>query len=208
MVSIVPSAIFDCAEIIGKVFDDLDGDGYQDEGEPGIPGARVATVNGQLITADEYGRYHITCVAVPNAQIGSNFVLKLDTRTIPAGYSPTSDNPQSIRLTRGKISELNFGVQRARVVSIAVDTRAFQNGSAQLGQSFAAKLDGLKEIEAQRLLLQITYAVAPGEQDALVRARLEALSQALATTFETDWDGPEPTIETNMVRANDASGQE
>ena len=128
VVSIVPSAIFDCAEIIGKVFDDRDGDGYQDEGEAGIPAARVATVNGQLVTADEYGRYHITCAAVPDAQIGSNFVLKLDTRSIPEGYAPTSENPQSIRLTRGKISELNFGVQRARVVSLAVDARAFADG--------------------------------------------------------------------------------
>lgn len=110
VVAIVASAVFDCAEVIGKVFDDRDGDGYQDAGEPGIAGARVATVNGQLITTDAHGRYHISCAAVPNAQIGSNFVLKLDMRSIPRGFLLTSDNPQSIRLTRGKISELNFGV--------------------------------------------------------------------------------------------------
>ena len=45
--------------MIGKVFEDLDGDGYQDQGEPGLPGVRVATATGLLITTDEYGRYHI-----------------------------------------------------------------------------------------------------------------------------------------------------
>lgn len=110
VVTITPSSVFDCSELIGKVFEDADRDGYQDENEPGVPGVRLATVNGQLITTDEFGRYHIACAAVPNAQIGSNFVLKLDTRTLPLGWEPTTDNPRSIRLTRGKFGELNFGV--------------------------------------------------------------------------------------------------
>lgn len=109
-VSIVPSAVFDCSELLGKVFEDRNRNGYQDEGEPGVPGARVATVNGQLVTTDEYGRYHIACAAVPDARIGSNFVLKLDPRSLPLGWEPTTDNPRSIRLTRGKFGELNFGV--------------------------------------------------------------------------------------------------
>ena len=109
-VSIVPSAVFDCSELLGKVFEDTNRNGYQDEGEPGVPGARVATVNGQLVTTDEYGRYHIACAAVPDARIGSNFVLKLDPRSLPLGWEPTTDNPRSIRLTRGKFGELNFGV--------------------------------------------------------------------------------------------------
>ena len=208
IVSIVPSAIFDCAEIIGKVFDDKDGDGYQDNGEPGIPAARVATVNGQLVTADEYGRYHITCAAVPDAQIGSNFVLKLDTRTITEGYAPTSDNPQSIRLTRGKISELNFGVQKARVVSVAVDARAFLNGSAQLQPAFAQRIEGLKTVEAQRLVIQITYGADANEADSLVEARLASIREQVAATFRTGWDGPPPVIEANMVRALRAQGRE
>ena len=208
IVSIVPSAIFDCAEIIGKVFDDKDGDGYQDNGEPGIPAARVATVNGQLVTADEYGRYHITCAAVPDAQIGSNFVLKLDTRTITEGYAPTSDNPQSIRLTRGKISELNFGVQKARVVSVAIDARAFLNGSAQLQPAFAQRIEGLRTVDAQRLVIQVTYGADANEADSLVEARLAQVREQVAATFRTGWDGPPPVIEANMVRAPRAQGRE
>ncbi|GAA4644426.1 hypothetical protein GCM10023115_23860 [Pontixanthobacter gangjinensis] len=113
VVSIVPSAVFDCSELLGKVFEDANRNGYQDENEPGVPGVRLATVNGQLITTDEFGRYHIACAAVPDARIGSNFVLKVDTRTLPLGWDTTTDNPRSMRLTRGKFGELNFGVAPA-----------------------------------------------------------------------------------------------
>ena len=112
-VRIVPSSVFDCSELIGKVYEDANRNGYQDEGEPGVPGVRLATVNGLLVTTDEFGRYHITCAAVPDARIGSNFVLKLDPRTLPLGWEPTTDNPRSVRLTRGKMGELNFGVAPA-----------------------------------------------------------------------------------------------
>jgi uncharacterized repeat protein (TIGR01451 family) len=110
VISIVPSAVFDCSELIGKVFEDKNRNGYQDEGEPGVPSVRLVTVNGQMITTDAFGRYHITCAAVPDAEIGSNFVLKVDTRTLPLDWDVTTDNPRSVRLTRGKFGELNFGV--------------------------------------------------------------------------------------------------
>jgi large repetitive protein len=110
VVSITPNAVFDCSELLGKVFEDTNRNGKQDENEPGVPGVRLVTVNGQLITTDEFGRYHIACAAVPDARIGSNFVLKVDTRTLPLGWDTTTDNPRSIRLTRGKFGELNFGV--------------------------------------------------------------------------------------------------
>jgi large repetitive protein len=110
VVSITPNAVFDCSELLGKVFEDTNRNGKQDENEPGVPGVRLVTVNGQLITTDEFGRYHIACAAVPDARIGSNFVLKVDTRTLPLGWDTTADNPRSIRLTRGKFGELNFGV--------------------------------------------------------------------------------------------------
>jgi uncharacterized repeat protein (TIGR01451 family) len=121
-VTITPSAVFDCSELLGKVFEDRNRNGYQDEGEPGVPGARLATVNGQLVTTDEYGRYHIACAAVPDARIGSNFVLKLDPRTLPLGWDVTTDNPRSIRLTRGKFGELNFGVAPQEATDTAPGT--------------------------------------------------------------------------------------
>ena len=208
VVSIVPSAVFDCSEVIGKVFEDRDGDGYQDEGEPGIPGARLATVNGELITTDQFGRYHIACAAVPDAQIGSNFVLKLDVRTVAQGYWPTSDNPQSIRLTRGKISELNFGVQRAATVGLDLDTRAFLPGSTTLRPEFAQRLASLRPADAKRLVIQINYQAGVGEDWTLAERRAAATKTAVEALFAADWKEAKPIIEANVSRATCTPGRE
>ena len=109
--------LFDCSEVIGKVYDDMNRNGYQDQGEPGIAGVRLATVKGLIITSDEHGRYHIACADVPNANIGSNFILKVDERSLPTGYRMTTENPRVERLTRGKISKINFGASIQRAVS-------------------------------------------------------------------------------------------
>ena len=63
-----------------------------------------------------------TGAAVPDARIGSNFVLKLDPRTLPLGWDVTTDNPRSIRLTRGKFGELNFGVAPQEATDTAPGT--------------------------------------------------------------------------------------
>src|SRR5690606_36315816 len=106
VVRIIPDPVFDCAEIIGKVFDDRNANGYQDDGEPGIPNVRLATARGLLVTTDAEGRFHVPCAAVPNADRGSNLVMKLDERTLPSGFRVTTENPRDVRLTRGKMSKL------------------------------------------------------------------------------------------------------
>jgi uncharacterized repeat protein (TIGR01451 family) len=108
-VQIASNSIFDCSELVGKVFSDYNRDGYQNAGEPGLSDVTLATVNGQLITTDDYGRFHIPCVATPDIRIGSNFVLKIDPASLPSGWAVTNGNPKTIRLTRGKVSQLNFG---------------------------------------------------------------------------------------------------
>lgn len=208
VVSIVPSAVFDCSEVIGKVYDDLNGNGYQDQGEAGIPGARLATVNGELITTDEFGRYHITCAAVPDAQIGSNFVLKLDERTIARGYAPTTDNPQSIRLTRGKVSELNFGVHKAATTAVDIDTNAFIAGGTTLKPDVARKLATLRPAEALRMVIQINYLVQNGEDWALAERRIDAVKAVIGDLFAKDWDADAPTIQANLTRAFSVPGRE
>jgi large repetitive protein len=208
VVSIVPSTVFDCAEVIGKVYEDLNGNGYQDAGEPGIAGARLATVNGELITTDEFGRYHIACAAVPDAAIGSNFVLKLDVRTIARGYAPTSDNPQSIRLTRGKISELNFGVQKAASTALDLDQNAFLPGTATLKPEIVQRLATLRPKDETRLVFQITYRAQSGEDWALAEKRAAAVKAAIEQQFSKDWDAPAPVIEANVTRAFGMPGRE
>ena len=87
-VRILPDHAFDCGEVLGKVFDDENLDGYQNAGEPGIAGARLMTVDGSLITADSSGRFHVPCAVLPDRN-GTNYSLKLDTNSLPTGYRDT-----------------------------------------------------------------------------------------------------------------------
>ncbi|HET7185232.1 MAG TPA: hypothetical protein VFI82_11150, partial [Terriglobales bacterium] len=80
-VRVVPDQTFDCTDVYGKVFNDVNRNGVQDKGEAGLPSVRVVTATGLEAMTDEFGRFHITCAIIPNQDRGSNFVLKLDDRT-------------------------------------------------------------------------------------------------------------------------------
>ncbi|MCZ6773950.1 MAG: hypothetical protein O7G83_18485, partial [Proteobacteria bacterium] len=89
-VRIIPDPTFDCTDVTGKVFNDANRNGYQDGDEAGLPAVRLVTARGLVASTDSFGRYHITCAIVPEANRGSNFVLKLDDRTLPSGYRPST----------------------------------------------------------------------------------------------------------------------
>jgi uncharacterized repeat protein (TIGR01451 family) len=150
--------VFDCGEIIGRVFDDINCNGYADEGEPGLPAVRVATVKGVLITTDKHGRFHVSCADVPDYKIGSNFLMKLDTRSLPRGYGLSTENPRDVRLTRGKITKLNFGACKKRDIDLDVTKDAFDPNSLDLKAKWTAGLDRLVALlEQGRGGLTITY---------------------------------------------------
>ncbi len=167
--------VLQCSDIVGRVFDDLDADGYYDDGEPGLGGVRVATVNGLLITTDQFGRYHVACDMIPDDRIGSNYILKLDTRTLPTGYRVTSENPRVVRVTRGKLSKINFAVANKRTVRLDVNDLSFQPGSTSLTP------DALKNVARVLLLLaeessvlKLTYRGGTDTRQ-LKRTRLKAI---------------------------------
>ena len=197
-VRITPDDIFDCSEVIGKVFEDLDGDGYQDDGEPGLPGVRVATVKGLLITTDVYGRYHIACAATPREGIGSNFIVKLDARTLPDGYEVTTENPRVVRLTEGKLTNVDFGVSGARRIRVALTADAFVPGETALEPAWAAKLDELDEmLREQRSVLVLVYQGDERE------GRLSAVADAIRERWADD---PPYELKIEMEHRMPASG--
>jgi uncharacterized repeat protein (TIGR01451 family) len=110
-VCVVKDPIFDLMTIIGKVFHDKNGNGVQDEGEEGIALAKVVSVRGEIITTDQFGRYHIAGVDAGTSYRGRNYILKVDPKSLPAGASFTTDNPRVIRITPGLMEKINFGVQ-------------------------------------------------------------------------------------------------
>lgn len=196
-IEIAIEPVFDCGDIVGKVFDDLNRNGYQDDGEPGLPGVRIATVRGSLVTTDKHGRFHVACADLPDNRIGSNFIMKLDTRTLPAGYRLTTENPRVIRLTAGKMSKLNFGASIGRVVRLDLTDAAFEPATATLKPKWQKGIDRLIEaLESEPSTLRIGYGAASDAK--LARKRIEAIEKDIAERWKSVRGRYELTIETRV----------
>src|SRR5260370_6925099 len=89
-VRVVPDQTFDCTDVFGKVFNDVNRNGVQDNGEEGLPAVRVVTATGLAAPTDHDGRFHITCAITPNEDRDSHFVLKLDHRQLSSGFRLSS----------------------------------------------------------------------------------------------------------------------
>jgi large repetitive protein len=181
-VRITADPTFDCPDLIGKVFDDVNANGALDPGEKGIPGVRLVTAQGLLITTDSEGRYHIVCPVLPDAALGSNFIVKLDERTLPSGYRVTTDNPDTVRLTAGKVSKLNFGVTIHHVVRIEVSDAAFDADG--LRAATVQRIDAVvASLKAQAYIVRLAYT-ATQESDSSIRTRMRALQAALRDAWK------------------------
>jgi uncharacterized repeat protein (TIGR01451 family) len=178
-VRVVPDPTFDCTDIIGKVFDDQNANGYQDEGEPGIANVRVATARGLLVTTDKDGRFHVACAVIPQAQRGSNFFMKLDERSLPSGYRITTENPREVRATRGKLVKLNFGASIHRVIRIELSDSAFVPGKPEPAEALAAALTKLPEtLRGKPSVLRLAYR-KNGETEGVIKERLREVRERL-----------------------------
>ena len=208
-VLVVEDPIMDCSDIIGTVFADTNGNAYQDLGERGIPGVRVVTVNGLLITTDQYGRYHIACADIPKQDRGSNFILKLDERTLPTGYRLTSENPRVVRTTRGKLVKANFAAALMQVVRLQLDERAFVAGASELLPQWAEQ--GLKQVvnrlvaEGQLGLLRVVYWSKDNDTD-LAERRVDWVIEQLESLWGSE-DGRPPLTVEREIRSPEATGE-
>ncbi|MGB5863775.1 MAG: hypothetical protein WBG95_05705 [Sulfitobacter sp.] len=216
-----PEAVFDCGDIIGKVFDDLNADGYQnpprtilregntaavrrlldtwtpneiqrDGGEPGLPGIKLVTPRGDIITTDKYGRFNVPCALLPDQRIGSNFLLKLDDRSLPTGYRVTTENPRVMRVTAGKLVEMNFGARLGNLIEIDLTATAF-DGNAPSGALMQGLSGLVAQIQDEPSAIVLRYYRGDEPVDT-ARARLRAAEDVLrkawrgAGTYRLDVD--------------------
>ncbi len=182
-VRLVPDPTFDCTDVTGKVFTDGNRNGYQDEGEEGIAGVRLVTPRGLAATTDSHGRYHITCAIVPNESRGSDFVLKLDDRSLPSGFRPSTRPVQVARATRGKALKMNFGASIHRVVGLDVADPVFEPGSVEMRPQWQPRIPVLlRELATAPSTLRLSY-VADVEDEALVEKRLKALKEEILAAW-------------------------
>jgi uncharacterized repeat protein (TIGR01451 family) len=190
MVRIVPDPALDCTDVIGKVFDDANRNGLQEDGENGIPGVRLATARGLLATTDQFGRFHITCAITPHEGRGSNFVMKLDDRTLPSGFRGSTPSLQVQRATRGKMLEFNFGASIHRVIGLDLADAVFEPSSTEIRDLWEPRLELLlDELRTAPAVLRLSY-LADLEDPKLVDERLKALRRHIEDVWNATEGGP------------------
>lgn len=204
----LPEAIFDCSDVIGKVFDDRNFNGYQDpppseragitdqnifdgkfaaptptpQGEPGLSNVRLVTATGTIITTDEFGRYSVPCAELAGP-IGTNFTLKIDTNSLPTGYRVTTENPRTMRLTAGIATEMNFGAAIGRVLDVDLTSDAF-DGEVPVERLQTGLITLLRQIKDTPSVVRISYFTR-GETTAQAGGRIDAVEDLL----ERQWRG-------------------
>lgn len=234
-VRILPDTLFECTDVVGQVFNDVNGNGYQDapetvgraaitdqdflggkgkispiaiepSDETGIPSVRLATVDGTVITTDENGLFSVPCASLP-ASGGSNFILKVDERSLPAGYRMTTENPRVSRLTPGMMAEMNFGAAVAlQVVRVDLTTASFvqTNDGVQMSRGLREGLRGvLQEIAGSpsNMVLSFFVPVTADADDVSIARDLLDLVEAQVKQDWRDVGRVRLRIEQAIVRA-------
>ncbi len=183
-VRLVPDPDFDCTDVMGKVFDDANRNGVQDAGEAGLPGIRLVTATGLSATTDGHGRYHITCATVPHEGRGSNFVVKLDDRTLPSGFRASTQPVRVERATRGKALRFNFGASIHRVIGLDISDPVFVPGETRLRPQWQSRIGLLlDELQKAPAVLRLSY-LADVEDPGLVDARVKAVEARIEDAWE------------------------
>jgi hypothetical protein len=194
-VRVTPDTTFDCTDVTGKVFNDVNRNGVQDVGEDGLSGVRVMTTRGLQAMTDEFGRYHFTCAITPNDSRGSNFGLKLDDRTLPSGFRMSTDQVQIKRATRGKAMKFDFGASIYNVIGIDLSDAVFVPGSTEIRPQWKPRVNVLlEELRKAPASLRLSY-IADIEDEALVQRRVEAFRALLTTAWDPAKHGYTLSIE-------------
>ena len=153
-----------------------------------MPGVRLATVDGTVITTDENGLFSVPCAALP-ADRGSNFILKVDDRSLPTGYRMTTENPRVMRLTPGMMTEMNFGAALGNVVRVDLNSNAFVQTGA--GVALSADFQNgirtmLHQIAGEPVTIRLAYHVpaqASADDVSNARALMDIAEQFIAAEW-------------------------
>ncbi|NYZ62397.1 DUF7507 domain-containing protein [Luteimonas deserti] len=159
--------------------------------ERGIPGVRIAAVEGLLIETDQYGRYHLVDVPGGNARRGRNFILKVDPATLPAGSAFTTANPLLRRVTPGLPVRFDFGVRLPVVelqggretVELELGEVLFEPDSSVLREAHLSAIDAMA-VQVDRHGGGSVIITGEGEHQALAFARAASVRDALQARID------------------------
>ncbi|MBV2210005.1 MAG: DUF11 domain-containing protein [Thermomonas sp.] len=161
--------------------------------ERGIPGVRIATVEGLLVETDQYGRYHLTGIDGGRWERGRNFIMKVDPATLPPGTSFTTENPKLRRVTPGLPVRFDFGVKLPNGVieggkhdvEMELGEVLFAPESAVLRDAYLPVIDKMAEQVRANGAGEVVIS-ANGATQALAMDRAKAVREALVAKLDND----------------------
>ncbi|AKC86182.1 hypothetical protein WQ53_04735 [Pseudoxanthomonas suwonensis] len=181
--------------------------------ERGIPGVRIASLEGLLVETDQFGRYHLAGIEGGRWERGRNFMLKVDPATLPPGSALTTDNPQLRRVTPGLPVRFDFGVklppgvadEGRQEVELELGEVMFDPGSAALRAPYLPVIEqmaaqvrqhgaGEVVISANGGSQALAYDRAKAVREALLAALDPELAQAVTVSLRTDLADPRSTL--------------
>lgn len=162
--------------------------------ERGIPGVRIASVEGLLVETDQYGRYNLIGVDGGREERGRNFILKVDPATLPPGSVFTTANPLVRRITPGLPVRFDFGVklppglvkgEGRQQVDVELGEVMFTPASAEIRSQYQPAIDKMAEQIRAHDGGDIIVA-AHGEDELLAFDRAVAVRKALVAALPGD----------------------
>lgn len=172
--------------------------------ERGVPGVRLATVEGLLAETDAFGRYHFVGVD-GGGDRGRNFIVKVDPGTLPPGTRFSTPNPLVQRITPGIPVRFDFGAQlpagelraRGQGVEVELGEVLFAAGSAEVTTQHAGVLDqiaarieaaggGVVAIHAEAEGLPLAFAQAEAVRAALDQRLPDEVREAVRIALSTE----------------------
>lgn len=159
--------------------------------ERGIPGVRIASVEGLLIETDQYGRYHLAGMHGGAWERGRNFILKVDPSTLPVGTEFTTDNPQLRRITPGMPVRFDWGVKLpvqpleagGRQVELAMGEVFFVPGSAEVPARYLPVVEAMAAKVREHPGMEVVIQAEATDQ-ALAFERAGAVKAALLAQLD------------------------
>ena len=169
--------LFDDSLVLGTVYHDRNGNGMQDPGEPGIPGVRIASAEGLIITTDQFGRYHLKDIKGGKWERGRNYILKVDQASLPEGVTFVTSNPLVRRITPGLPTRFDFAVQLPEESILEVSEALFVNNKARIKPEYEQYLLQMVGLIEEHEIKEITITTL--ELGTLSEEREEYLQKLL-----------------------------
>ena len=161
--------------------------------ERGIPGVRIATVEGLLVETDQFGRFHLVGVDGGRWERGRNFIMKVDPATLPPGSEFTTDNPLLRRITPGLPVRYDFGVKLppglieggTEEVEMLMDEVIFAPGSAEVRARYLPAIEAMAEKVRQYKGGEVVIT-ANADSEGLAFDRANAVKAALLAKLDAE----------------------